>query len=98
MADLLRRGNVPVIVAANKVDSVADVPLAAEFHALGFGEPIAVSAAQGLGTGDLLDRLVAALPEAADEQEDEDVVRLALIGRPNVGKSSWSTASSATSA
>jgi GTP-binding protein len=89
MADLLRRGNVPVIVAANKCDSVADVPLAAEFHALGFGEPIAVSAAQGLGTGDLLDRLTAALSEEADaEEEDEDVVRLALIGRPNVGKSS----------
>ncbi len=88
MADLLRRGNVPVIVAANKVDQVADVPLAAEFHALGFGEPIAVSAAQGLGTGDLLDRLVAAVPESEEPEEDEDVVRLALIGRPNVGKSS----------
>jgi GTPase len=88
MADLLRRGNVPVLVAANKVDSVADVPLAAEFHQLGFGEPIAVSAAQGLGTGDLLDRLVAAVPEGAEQEEDEDVVRLALIGRPNVGKSS----------
>ena len=89
MADLLRRGQVPVIVAANKCDTVADVPLAAEFHQLGFGEPIAVSAAQGLGTGDLLDRLVAALPPEADAvEEDEDVVRLALIGRPNVGKSS----------
>lgn len=88
MADLLRRGSVPVIVAANKVDQVADVPLAAEFHALGFGEPIAVSAAQGLGTGDLLDRLVAAVPESEEPEEDEDVVRLALIGRPNVGKSS----------
>ncbi|HKG03100.1 MAG TPA: ribosome biogenesis GTPase Der [Conexibacter sp.] len=88
MADLLRRGRVPVIVAANKVDQVADVPLAAEFHALGFGEPIAVSAAQGLGTGDLLDRLVAAVPESEEPEEDEDIVRLALIGRPNVGKSS----------
>ncbi|HZV74303.1 MAG TPA: ribosome biogenesis GTPase Der [Conexibacter sp.] len=88
MADLLRRGNLPVLVAANKCDSVADLPLAAEFHALGFGEPIAVSAAQGLGTGDLLDRLVAALPDGEEPEEDEDVVRLALIGRPNVGKSS----------
>jgi GTPase len=88
MADLLRRGNVPVIVAANKFDQVADVPLAAEFHQLGFGEPIAVSAAQGLGTGDLLDRLVAAVPEVEAEEEDEGLVRLALIGRPNVGKSS----------
>jgi GTP-binding protein len=93
MADLLRRGGggprIPVIVAANKVDSVADVPLAAEFHQLGFGDPIPVSASQGLGTGDLLDRLVQALPpEADDAEEDEDVIRLALIGRPNVGKSS----------
>jgi len=88
MAELLRRTSIPVIVAANKVDSVRDVPLAAEAHALGFGEPVAVSAAQGLGTGDLLDRLVAALPEEGEVEEDEDVVRLALIGRPNVGKSS----------
>jgi GTP-binding protein len=88
MADLLRRGNVPVIVAANKCDSVREVPLTAEFHQLGLGEPIAVSAAQGLGTGDLLDRLVAALPEGAEDEEDDELVRLALIGRPNVGKSS----------
>jgi len=91
MADLLRRSaqGRPIIVAANKVDTVADVPLAAEFHQLGFGEPVPVSAAQGLGTGDLLDRLTQALPAEADtHEEDEDVVRLALIGRPNVGKSS----------
>jgi GTP-binding protein len=92
MAELLRRGaggnRIPVIVAANKCDGVGDLPLAAEFHALGFGSPIAVSAAQGLGTGDLLDRVVAALPDEDEAEEDEDVVRLALIGRPNVGKSS----------
>ena len=64
IADLLRRGSAPVLVAANKCDSVADIPLAAEFHALGLGEPVAVSAAQGLGTGDLLDRLVEMLPDA----------------------------------
>jgi GTPase len=88
MADLLRRSRVPVIVAANKIDSVKNEPLAAEFHGLGLGAPIAVSAAQGLGTGDLLDAIVAALPDADEEEEDEDVVRLAVIGRPNVGKSS----------
>jgi GTPase len=88
MADLLRRSHVPVIVAANKVDSVKDEPLAAEFHGLGLGEPIAVSAAQGLGTGDLLDAVVASLPDEEEAEEDEDVVRLAVIGRPNVGKSS----------
>jgi len=88
MADLLRRTRLPVLVAANKVDAVEDVPLAAEFYALGLGEPLPVSAVQGLGTGDLLDRIVAALPEDGAPPEDEDVVRLALIGRPNVGKSS----------
>jgi GTP-binding protein len=90
MADLLRRSPLPVIVAANKVDTVADLPLAAEFHALGLGEPIAVSAAQGLGTGDLLDRIVELGPSAAEEAEasEDDPIRLAVIGRPNVGKSS----------
>jgi len=90
VADLLRRGSVPVVVAANKIDTARDIPLAAEFHSLGLGEPIAVSAAQGLGTGDLLDRIVEALPESEERESgsDEDVVRLAVIGRPNVGKSS----------
>ena len=87
MADLLRRSKLPVIVAANKIDVGADVPMAAEFYALGLGDPLAVSAAQGLGTGDLLDRIVELLPEERDAEEDEDVVRLAVIGRPNVGKS-----------
>ena len=87
LAAELRAAAVPVIVAANKCDSVAEVPLAAEFHRLGLGEPLAVSAAQGLGSGDLLDRIAALLP-AGDLERDVDVVRLALIGRPNVGKSS----------
>jgi GTP-binding protein len=90
VADLLRGSPIPVLVAANKVDTARDIPLAAEFHALGLGEPIAVSAAQGLGTGDLLDRIVElAPPDSAEGDEAEpDVVRLAIIGRPNVGKSS----------
>src|SRR4030088_637378 len=89
MAELLRPRPLPVVVAANKVDSVGDMPLAAEFHALGLGEPVAVSAAQGLGTGDLLDRIVELLPapESGPAVED-DAVRLAVVGRPNVGKSS----------
>jgi GTP-binding protein len=87
MADLLRRSKLPVVVAANKVDTGADVPSAADFYGLGLGDPIAVSAAQGLGTGDLLDRLVELLPPAEEEAEEEDVIRLAVIGRPNVGKS-----------
>jgi GTP-binding protein len=87
MADLLRRSPVPAIVAANKCDGVGDIPQAAEFHRLGLGAPLPVSAAQGLGSGDLLDRIVELLPDADDEPED-DTVRLAVIGRPNVGKSS----------
>ena len=88
LADLLRRSDVPVIVAANKVDVGADEPLAAEFHGLGLGDPQPVSAAQGLGTGDLLDRITAQLPEGDDaEAEDDDTIRLAVVGRPNVGKS-----------
>jgi GTP-binding protein len=89
LADLLRRGSVPALVAANKIDTVTDVPLAAEFHALGLGEPIPVSAAQGLGTGDLLDRIVATGPSEENAARDAaDPIRLAVIGRPNVGKSS----------
>jgi len=87
MADLLRRSSLPCIVAANKCDSVADLPYASEFHALGLGEPLGVSAAQGLGSGDLLDRIVELLGEGDDEEPD-DTIRLAVIGRPNVGKSS----------
>ncbi len=92
MADLLRRSSLPVVLAANKCDGVADIPQAAEFHRLGLGEPLAVSAAQGLGSGDLLDRIVELLNDlrlvAGDDESDRDTVRLAVIGRPNVGKSS----------
>jgi GTPase len=95
LAEELRRSasaGTPVIVAVNKVDDPRSVPTAAEFHALGLGEPIAVSATQGLGTGDLLDRVVERLAEVAPESdqalEGREEVRLAVIGRPNVGKSS----------
>jgi GTPase len=89
IADILRRGGMPVVLAANKIDSPNDLPLAHDFHGLGLGEPMAVSAAQGLGTGDLLDRLVELLPEGEEaDEEADDVARLAVIGRPNVGKSS----------
>ena len=88
LADLLRRWRGgPVAIAANKIDSVGDVPLASEFYALGLGDPIAVSATQGLGSGDLLDRIVEMLPEAEEEDEEDDAIRLAVVGRPNVGKS-----------
>jgi GTPase len=87
MADLLRRAPVPVVVAANKIDAVGDEPSASEFYALGLGDPVAVSAAQGLGTGDLLDHIVGLLPPEDEEPPESDAIGLAVIGRPNVGKS-----------
>jgi GTP-binding protein len=88
LARELRRGGIPVIVAANKIDSAQAIPDAAEFYSLGLGEPTPVSGVQGLGTGDLLDRIAAALDEAPEPPEETDEIHLAVIGRPNVGKSS----------
>jgi GTP-binding protein len=87
LARELRGSPVPVIVAANKIDDVRSEPDAAEFYKLGLGDPVAVSATQGLGTGDLLDRIAERL-DGAPAEPDADAVRLAVIGRPNVGKSS----------
>ena len=87
LADELRGGPVPVVVAANKVDDGLHAGLAAEFYKLGLGDPVPVSAAQGLGTGDLLDVIADRLPATVGATEEEDT-RLAVIGRPNVGKSS----------
>ena len=86
LAAELRGGPVPVIVAANKVDEGTQAGLAAEFYGLGLGDPVPVSATQGLGTGDLLDLVTERLPESARSPEED--VPLAVIGRPNVGKSS----------
>jgi GTP-binding protein len=92
LADLLRRSGRPVVLAANKVDRAEDEALAAELNSLGLGEPLPVSANHGLGTGDLLDRLVEELRrhsvEAGDEEEGDVIPRIAILGRPNVGKSS----------
>src|SRR4051794_21377223 len=86
LADELRGKALPVLVVANKVDSAGQMGLASEFYGLGLGDPLPVSATQGLGTGDLLDLITSRLPEGG--AEEDDAVRLALIGRPNVGKSS----------
>jgi GTPase len=88
LARELRRAKIPVLVAANKIDSAKALPDAAEFYSLGLGDPIAVSGVQGLGTGDLLDKITEALEEAPEPEDDTDVIRLAVIGRPNGGKSS----------
>ena len=88
LARELRRAKIPVLVAANKIDSARSLPDAAEFYALGLGDPIAVSGVQGLGTGDLLDKITEVLAEAPEPEDDSETIRLAVIGRPNVGKSS----------
>jgi GTP-binding protein len=91
LADILRRSDRPVIVGANKIDRPEDEALTAELNALGLGEPFPVSAAHGLGTGDLLDRLVDELRAHVEERieaEEEAPPRIAILGRPNVGKSS----------
>ena len=91
LAHLLRRSDRPVLVAANKIDRPEDEPLAAELNALGLGEPLPVSATHGLGTGDLLDQLVERLRAAGQGSpgaEEEAAPRIAILGRPNVGKSS----------
>jgi GTP-binding protein len=88
LADLLRRSQKPVLVAANKLDRLEDEPLAAELHALGLGEPVAVSAAHGLGTGDLLDRITDELPSVGEGADGDEALGIAILGRPNVGKSS----------
>jgi GTP-binding protein len=86
IATMLRRADKPTILAVNKADSVQRRDLAYEFFELGLGDPIAVSAYHGNGTGDLLDKIVESLPEAEEEEETEGP-RIAIVGRPNVGKS-----------
>jgi GTP-binding protein len=91
LAALLRAATQPVMVVANKIDRVQDEHMAAELNALGLGEPHPVSAAHGMGTGDLLDRIVEELRDsgaAEREPEAEPPPRIAILGRPNVGKSS----------
>jgi GTP-binding protein len=91
LADLLRRSGKGAIVAANKIDTPAQGGAAAELHRLGLGEPVAVSAAHGLGAADLLDAILALLPPSPQEHAEAaggESLRIAVIGRPNVGKSS----------
>jgi len=87
LAHRLLRSGTPVLVVANKVDGERQEPLAAEFHALGLGEPAPVSALHGRGSGELLDRVLDLISESAESQP-EDEASFALVGRPNVGKSS----------
>lgn len=88
VADMLFRSKKPVIVAVNKVDHMGREIDAMEFYSLGFSDVISISGAHGIGIGDLLDAVVAKLPEQQSEEDDDDTIRIAVIGRPNVGKSS----------
>ncbi len=89
VAQMLQKSGKPVILCVNKCDSVGEPPMEFyEFYNLGLGEPFAVSSVHGHGTGDMLDEVLKYLPEEHEENTDEDVIKVAVIGKPNVGKSS----------
>ncbi len=89
VANILRRTNKPIVLAVNKVDNMRkDNFEVLEFYNLGIGDPIAISAGQALGLGDLLDEVTKHFPEDADYEDDENEIKVAIIGKPNVGKSS----------
>lgn len=89
VASMLQKSGKPIILCVNKCDSIgAPQPEFYEFYNLGLGDPIAVSAAHGHGTGDLLDEVIKFFPELAEEEADDEIISVAIIGKPNVGKSS----------
>lgn len=88
---MLYKSHKPVILAVNKIDNAEQLPQLSEFYALGIGEPTAISSSHGIGIGDLLDRIIATLPDRK-QKEYNDAICFSLIGRPNVGKSSLTNA------
>ena len=88
IAGVLKRTKTPIFLAVNKLDNPGDESPLWEFYGLGLGDPYPVSAVHGHGTGDMLDDVVAALPADFDEPEEDDAINVAIIGRPNAGKSS----------
>jgi GTPase len=88
IAAILRRSRKPVFLIANKIDDPGNETAALEFHRLGLGDPIPISGLHGHGTGDLLDLIVARLPGTGPAEAGEEAIRVAILGRPNVGKSS----------
>lgn len=89
LATMLRQSGRPVILAVNKVDSVGELPADFyDFYTLGLGDPYPVSSVHGHGTGDILDAICSHLDEPSEEEEDDDSIKVAIIGRPNAGKSS----------
>jgi GTPase len=89
LAELLRNRGRPLLLVVNKMDNLPADPAHHDFWRLGLGEPLPVSAISGKGSGDLLDRILAALPEEEETPEAEETLRIAVIGKPNVGKSSF---------
>ena len=88
VATILRRSKLPVILVANKADNNVQIYDSYEFYKLGLGEPVCISSATGSGTGDLLDMVLSKLPEGNADELEEGIPRFAVVGRPNVGKSS----------
>lgn len=88
IAAYLRRTEKPVLLAVNKADNMKRRAEAVDFYSLGLGDPVPVSALHGTGTGDLLDEIVESFPMAPDEEEEDEAIQIAIVGRPNVGKSS----------
>ncbi|MBR4928723.1 MAG: ribosome biogenesis GTPase Der [Oscillospiraceae bacterium] len=89
LATMLRQSGRPVILAVNKIDSVGELPADFyDFYSLGLGEPYPISSVHGHGTGDILDAICSHLDDPVDEEEEEDSIKVAIIGRPNAGKSS----------
>lgn len=89
VAAMLQKSNKPIVLCVNKCDNIGDMPAEYyEFYNLGLGDPIAVSAVHGHGTGDLLDAVFEYIPDCPEENEEDGVIKVAVIGKPNVGKSS----------
>ncbi len=88
VSSMIRSSNKPCILVANKVENFESPAHIYDFYRLGLGDPVPISAAEGLNTGDLLDELIELLPPVTEESNDPDVIKIAVIGRPNVGKSS----------
>ena len=88
VANMLRKSKKPIVLVVNKVDSLKEENNAFEFYNLGIGDPITISAAQGLGLGDMLDKVVENFDKSVLEEEDDEYIRIAMVGKPNVGKSS----------
>ncbi|EOU1135389.1 ribosome biogenesis GTPase Der [Clostridium perfringens] len=88
VAQMLRKSKKPVVLVVNKIDRLALEENSYEFYNLGIGDPITISASQGLGLGDMLDEVVKYFNDPSEDEEDDEYIRIAMIGKPNVGKSS----------